>query len=56
MKKQLIKIYESGRVGTQAQSCALSPSYSFKQMGYFLRMVLGDVSGTIKGILWDTAQ
>ncbi|HHX86998.1 MAG TPA: HD domain-containing protein [Firmicutes bacterium] len=59
MKKQLIRNLRIGdEVETQAlilelyRSSFSSPSRAGE---YFLRMVLGDVSGTVKGILWDTS-
>ncbi len=60
MKKQLIR---GLRIGDEVETQALileiyrsnysSPSRTGE---YFLRMVLGDISGTVKGILWDTAM
>ncbi len=59
MKKQLIR---NLRIGDEVETQALileiyRSSYSSpNRIGeYFLRMVLGDISGTVKGILWDTA-
>ncbi|NMA91793.1 MAG: HD domain-containing protein [Firmicutes bacterium] len=59
MKKQLIKNLRIGdEVETQALLLAIYRSaYSSPNRAgeYFLRFVLGDVSGSVKGILWDTA-
>ncbi|MFY9258086.1 MAG: HD domain-containing protein [Dethiobacteria bacterium] len=60
MKKQLIRSLQVGdEVETQALVLECSRgSYSAPHRAgeYFLKLLLGDVSGTIKAILWDTAQ
>ncbi len=60
MKKQLIKNLKVGdEVETQAlvMECTRAAFSAPHRAGeYFLKLILGDVSGSIKGIMWDTVQ
>jgi len=60
MKKQLIKNLRVGdEVETQAVilECSKAAFSAPHRAGeYFLKLLLGDVSGSIKGIMWDAAQ
>jgi 3'-5' exoribonuclease len=60
MKKQLIK---SLRVGDEVETQALvlecskaAFSAPHRTGEYFLKLLLGDVSGSVKGIMWDAVQ
>ncbi len=60
MKKQLIK---SLRVGDEVETQALvlecskaSFSAPHRAGEYFLKLLLGDVSGSVKGVMWDAVQ
>ena len=59
MKKQLIRNLQIGdEVETQALVLECSKgnfSAPHRAGEFFLKMILGDVSGSIKAILWDTA-